>query len=73
MFPIDGWSAEARFRPRLMSLTSLRDKLLKIGAKVISHGRYLTFQVGRGLRSSRQLFKDILVLIAGMRGPPAPA
>ena len=48
MCPIDGWSAEARFRPRLMSLTSLRDQLLKIGAKVISHGRYVTFQVGRG-------------------------
>src|SRR5689334_8383190 len=26
------------------SLTSLREKLIKIGAKVVSHGRYVTFQ-----------------------------
>jgi hypothetical protein len=28
------------------SLTSLREKLIKIGAKVFSHGRYVTFQNG---------------------------
>jgi hypothetical protein len=27
------------------SLTSLREKLIKIGAKVVSHSRYVTFQV----------------------------
>ena len=27
------------------SLTSLREKLVKIGAKVVSHGRYVTFQM----------------------------
>ena len=27
------------------SLTSLREKLIKIGAKVVSHGRYVTFQM----------------------------
>jgi hypothetical protein len=27
------------------SLTSLREKLIKIGAKVVSHGRYVTFQI----------------------------
>ncbi len=27
------------------SLTTLREKLLKIGAKVVSHGRYVTFQL----------------------------
>lgn len=27
------------------SLTSLGDKLIKIGAKVVSHGRYVTFQM----------------------------
>jgi hypothetical protein len=27
------------------SLTSLREKLIKIGAEVVSHGRYLTFQM----------------------------
>jgi hypothetical protein len=28
------------------SLTSLRERLIKIGAKVISHGRQVTFQMG---------------------------
>jgi hypothetical protein len=27
------------------SLTSLREKLIKIGGKVVSHGRYVTFQL----------------------------
>jgi hypothetical protein len=26
-------------------LTALREKLVKIGAKVVSHGRYVTFQL----------------------------
>jgi Transposase DDE domain group 1 len=30
------------------SLTSLKEKLIKIGAKVVSHGRYVAFQMGRG-------------------------
>ena len=29
----------------MWSLTSLREKLIKIGAKVVSHGRYVTFQM----------------------------
>jgi hypothetical protein len=29
------------------SLTSLKDKLIKIGAKVVSHGRYVIFQMVR--------------------------
>jgi hypothetical protein len=29
------------------SLTSLNEKLVKIGAKVVSHGRYVTFQMAR--------------------------
>jgi hypothetical protein len=28
-----------------LSLTSLREKLVKIGAKVVAHGRYVTFQM----------------------------
>jgi len=27
------------------SLTSLHEKLIKIGAKVVSHGRYVTFRL----------------------------
>ena len=54
------------------SLTSLREKLIKIGAKVTSHGRYVTFQMAE-VAVPRQMFADILSLIAGLRAPPAPA
>ena len=42
------------------SLTSLREKLIKIGAKVVSHGRYITFQMAE-VAVSRQMFQEILV------------
>jgi hypothetical protein len=45
------------------SLTSLREKLIKIGAKVVSHSRYVTFQLAE-VAVSRQMFADILLLIA---------
>jgi Transposase DDE domain group 1 len=54
------------------SLTSLREKLVKIGAKVTSHGRYITFQLAE-VAVSRKMFADILSLIARLRAPPAPA
>ena len=54
------------------SLTSLREKLVKIGAKVVSHGRYLTFQMAE-VAVSRQMFQEILTLIARLRTLPAPA
>src|SRR6476660_7234862 len=54
------------------SLTSLREKLIKIGAKVTSHGRYVTFQMAE-VAVSRQMFQEILMLIARLRAPPAPA
>jgi hypothetical protein len=54
------------------SLTSLREKLIKIGAKVVSHGRYVTFKMAE-IAVSRQMFADILWLIARLRTPPAPA
>src|SRR5215218_3541570 len=54
------------------SLTSLREKLIKIGAKVVSHGRYVTFQLAE-VAKSRQIFAEILSLIARLRAPPAPA
>ena len=54
------------------SLTSLREKLIKIGAKVVSHGRYVTFQMAE-VAVSRQMFADILSLIARLRAPPTPA
>ena len=36
------------------------------------HGRYVTFQLAEVV-VSRQMFKDILMLIARLRAPPAPA
>jgi hypothetical protein len=54
------------------SLTSLREKLIKIGAKVVSHGRYTIFQMAE-VAVSERMFKDILMLIARLRAPPAPA
>jgi len=54
------------------SLTSLREKLIKIGAKVVSHGRYVRFQMAE-VAVSRQMFADIPSLIARLRAPPAPA
>ena len=54
------------------SMTSLREKLVKIGAKVVSHGRYVTFQLAE-VAVPRQMFAAILSLIARLRAPPAPA
>ena len=54
------------------SLTSLREKLIKIGAKVVSHGRYVTFQMAE-VAVPRQMFAEILSLIAQLRALPAPA
>jgi Transposase DDE domain group 1 len=54
------------------SLTSLREKLIKIGAKVVGHGRYVTFQMAE-VAVPQQMFADILSLVAGLRAPPAPA
>jgi hypothetical protein len=54
------------------TLTSLREKLIKIGAKVVAHGRYVTFQMAE-VAVPRQMFAEILSLIARLRAPPAPA
>ena len=48
------------------------EKLIKVGAKVVSHGRYVTFQLAE-VAVSRQMFAEILSLIARLRAPPAPA
>jgi Transposase DDE domain group 1 len=56
------------------SLTSLKEKLIKIGAKVVSHGRYVAFQMAE-VAVPRTLFAEILRLIADLRprSPPIPA
>ena len=55
-----------------LSLTTLREKLIKIGAKIVRHGRYVTFQLAE-VAVSRQMFRQILSLIARLRAPSAPA
>ena len=54
------------------SLTSLREKLIKIGAKVVRHGPYVTLQMAE-VAVTRQMFQEILSLIARLRAPAAPA
>jgi Transposase DDE domain group 1 len=52
------------------SLTSLKEKLIKIGAKVVSSGRYVAFQMAE-VAIPKNLFADILRLLAELRPPPA--
>ena len=54
------------------TLTTLREKLVKIGAKVVSHGRYVTFQLAE-VAVPRGLFQKILGLIDDLRRRPASA
>ncbi len=53
------------------SLTTLREKLVKIGAKVVLHGGYITFQLPE-VAIPRSLFANILRLIDGLRPTPLP-
>ncbi len=52
------------------SMTTLREKLIKIGAKVVSGGRYIRFQMAE-VAVSRRMFSQILKNIAKLRPPPA--
>jgi hypothetical protein len=51
------------------SLTTLKENLIKIGAKVVGHGRYVAFQMAE-VAIPRNLFADILRMIAELRSPP---
>jgi hypothetical protein len=53
------------------SLTSLKEKLIKIGAKVVSHGRCVAFQMAE-VAIPRQMFQEILRLVAELRPQPPP-
>ena len=50
------------------SLTTLREKVMKIGAKVVAHGRYLVFQMAE-VAVPRELFGRILDRIGRLRPP----
>ena len=51
-------------------LTSLKEKLIEIGAKIVSHGRSVAFQMAE-VAIPRRLFADILRLIAELRPRPS--
>ena len=54
------------------SLTTLREKLVKIGARIVRHGRYVVFQLAE-VAVPRMLFAEILRRIDRLRESPAPA
>jgi hypothetical protein len=54
------------------SLSTLREKLIKIGARIVRHGRYLAFQLAE-VAVPRALFAAILRRIDRLRGPPVAA
>jgi Transposase DDE domain group 1 len=51
------------------SLTTLREKVVKIGAKVIAHARYTVFQMAE-VAVPRDVFRRILAMIDGLRPRP---
>ena len=53
------------------SLTTFREKLIKIGAKIVRHGRSITFQPAE-VAIPRSLFANIPRLIDGLRPAPLP-
>ncbi len=50
----------------------LREKLVKIGARIVRHGRYVVFQLAE-VAVPRALFAAILRRIDRLRGPPVVA
>ena len=56
------------------SLTTLREKLVKIGARIVRHGRYVVFQLAE-VAVPQALFAEILRRIERLqpRSPPLPA
>ncbi len=51
------------------SLTTLREKLIKIGANVVRHGKYVTFHMAQAA-VPRRLFAAILERIRRFGAPP---
>jgi hypothetical protein len=53
-------------------LTTLRERLVKIGARIVRHGRSVVFQLAE-VAVPRALFAEVLCRIDRLRGPPVPA
>ena len=47
----------------------MRERLVKIGARIVRHGRYVVFQLAE-VAVPRMLFAAILRQINRLRGPP---
>ncbi len=56
---------------RTWTLTTLREKLVKIGAKVVRHAEAVTFQLAE-VTVPRAVFAAILVRIGRLRAAPGP-
>jgi Transposase DDE domain group 1 len=56
---------------RTWTLTTLREKLIKIGAKVVRHAKAVTFQIAE-VAVPRALFAAILGRIGRLRAAPSP-
>jgi hypothetical protein len=56
---------------RTWTLTTLREKLIKIGAKVVHHARAVTFQLAE-VAVPRELFAALLSRIGRLRAAPSP-
>jgi hypothetical protein len=54
------------------SLSTLRERLVKIGARIVRHSRYVVFQLAE-VAVPHALFAGILRRIDRLRGPPVPA
>ena len=54
------------------SLTSLRERLIKTGVRLVRHARYAVFQFAEAALP-RRVFAGILERINGLRDPPAVA
>jgi hypothetical protein len=66
------WTTIARWeRVEHWSLTTLREKLVKIGARIVRHGRYVVFQLAE-VAVPRALFAEILRRIERLRPRPPP-
>ena len=52
-------------------MTTLWEKRIKIGAKIVSHSRNIKFQLAE-VAIPRSLFANILRLIDGLRSAPLP-
>ena len=62
----------SEFTSQHVGYLALKEKLIKIGAKVVSHGRYIAFQMAE-VAIPRRMFQEILRLIAELRPQPPPA